>query len=1226
MLVQPRKQISVLSLLDPEIPGGRDLKNGTWGVNLAAARLTYPDKGLKIQVPAWNNMSKNDNCKLYLGTTMVAQKTITEDIEVDKHVTLFVAPERLLSGDWELSYQIKRFGQNFEQGPTIKFVVKLELPGGQDLNPDYGHSELTMAFDPPDVVRDGVDKATAEKGVLIYAKPKPGDGWLYRNCAVGDVLILAWAGKTVESEPVTQEQLDDPEGNPIVVLADKDTILSAGDSDGVSVSYKIRDRVYNESEDWCEAVYIAVDTQGLRLGAPILKQADGLIVDLEELGDDRPQVEVWAEDGNIFKKNDEIYLSVFGTGDEGKEISEVVIQRIESTPPVRISIEHNNSTLRALAKRTVVYSYHVRRGGVVVDNSRSKSRAYSVIGEATRLAAPIAIDQISGALDPNAPEYRIRIPYDPLITPDNAIELKWFGTRSDFTTYDPELDWYFPSEDEANDPEGFIVTVAGEHGKTLKGGTLDLSYNLLTDENGTIVKRASLHASLLNVGEAQRELVKPIVLGEKDGVLEPKVLPGGASKITAPRPVAVPSAANDIVKFFWIVEGNEPVTDSKILNALSKDKDVDFPLNAAFVAQHIEPNRGKKVQVHYEIFRAASNTTSYSNVLEFTVGQPVALDPPTIDSVKGSPSGKDIVEGGTIVETSVVLSGTGAKGRNVEIRNGPTVVDEVTADPVSGIWTYTVSGLTVTKHSFIATGKYGTEPDSAAYTLTVTAVIVPKLSNVLDDKNVEIPEGQTTFSTLLTLKGTASKDQDVGIYDGSGASAVLKGTATADKTTGLWECTITVVVGARRLYAKSLYHPTSTYSNVRHVSVIEDIAPTIDSVIGTVSGNEIPEGSDTEETAVTLSGEAAKGQNVEVFNLADLLDTVSVDTSGEWRLPIATLSATTHSFIAKASYGSRAESAPRTLKVKEATPDPVGTIDMRTRQADVVITSDGALAYVDLGTSIAIVDAKKNSIIDHIVKPESDYAWLYIFINSTNTKIYATEASGEVSIFDTATKRFTRQIYNSHHQAVMNKNRSRFTYATLDSSCVTIDANTESLIGSIKVPGWSMPVLHNRDSSVLYNHTTISEISSLFEARNIITGQTIASYQITHSVRSSFVAAHLSVDENKIYLDIALLENKDWTRSLIIQLNADTLQEQRRITLPDNSRIAHVFSDRIYLDNQTTTSMAVLDINSGQIVKNIEIGHLGTEWGRRSACTPDQKRLYVCNTKGSLMAVVRTDL
>jgi hypothetical protein len=923
MLVQPRKQISVLSLLDPEIPGGILLPDGTWGINLAAARLNFI-KGLKTQISAWNNMSVGDNCKLLLNKTMVDQKTITDKIEVDKRVTLFVAPERLPSGDWELSYQITRFGQKPEPGPTIKLFVKLELPGGQDINPDYGHSELTMAFDPPDVVRDGVDKATAEEGVLIYAKPKPGDGWLYRNCAVGDVLILAWAGKTVESEPVTQEQLDDPEGNPIVVLADEATILSAGDSDGVSVSYKIRDRVHNESEDWCEAVRIVVDTQGLRLGAPLLKQADGLIVDLEALGEERPLVEVWAEDVNIFKKNDEIYLSVFGTDDEGTEISELVIQRIETTPPVRVSIAHNNSTLRALAKRTVVYSYHVRRGGVVVDNSRSKSRAYSVIGEATRLAAPIALDAISGALDPNAPEYRIRIPYDPLITPDNAIELKLFGTRSDLTIYDPELDWYFPSQDEADDPEGFIITVAGEHGKTLEGGTLRLSYNLLSDENGTITRRASLHASLLNVGKAQRELVKPIVLGEKDGALEPKDLPGGVSKITAPRPVATPTESNDIVKFFWIVEGNEPVTDFKKLNVLSKDKDVDFPLNAAFVAQHIEPNRGKKVKVNYEIFRAASNTTSYSNDLEFTVGQPVALDPPTIDSVKGSPSGKDIVEGGTTVETSVVLSGMAAKGKNVEIRDGATVKDQVTADPVSGIWTYTASGLSVAKHSFSAIGKYGAEPASAAYTLTVTAVIVPKLSSVLDDKGMEVPDRQATISTTLKLKGTASVGQKVEIFDGNGPSAVSKGIATADETTGAWEREIEVAVQAplHRLYAKSLYHSSSTYSNVRYVSVIEDIAPTIDSVIGTVSGVEIPQNGTTVETAVTLSGVAAKGQQVEVFDVASSVGKATADpATGKWKLPVTSLSLTSHTFTAKALYGDGAVSTEWKVTVQAFTLD-----------------------------------------------------------------------------------------------------------------------------------------------------------------------------------------------------------------------------------------------------------------------------------------------------------------
>jgi hypothetical protein len=45
MLIQPHKQISVLALLDPEIPGGRLLDDGKWGINLAAARPITPTRG-----------------------------------------------------------------------------------------------------------------------------------------------------------------------------------------------------------------------------------------------------------------------------------------------------------------------------------------------------------------------------------------------------------------------------------------------------------------------------------------------------------------------------------------------------------------------------------------------------------------------------------------------------------------------------------------------------------------------------------------------------------------------------------------------------------------------------------------------------------------------------------------------------------------------------------------------------------------------------------------------------------------------------------------------------------------------------------------------------------------------------------------------------------------------------------------------------------------------------
>ncbi|TEA58636.1 MULTISPECIES: hypothetical protein [unclassified Pseudomonas] len=99
-------------------------------------------------------------------------------------------------------------------------------------------------------------------------------------------------------------------------------------------------------------------------------------------------------------------------------------------------------------------------------------------------------------------------------------------------------------------------------------------------------------------------------------------------------------------------------------------------------------------------------------------------------------------------------------------------------------------------------------------------LIVPKLISVLDATGNDVPEGNTTSSTSLTLHGEASAGRQVEIYDGSGPSAVPKGKVTADPTTGTWVLTITVPSGARRLYAKSLYHPTNTYSNVRNLKVV----------------------------------------------------------------------------------------------------------------------------------------------------------------------------------------------------------------------------------------------------------------------------------------------------------------------------------------------------------------------------------------------------------------------
>ena len=103
-----------------------------------------------------------------------------------------------------------------------------------------------------------------------------------------------------------------------------------------------------------------------------------------------------------------------------------------------------------------------------------------------------------------------------------------------------------------------------------------------------------------------------------------------------------------------------------------------------------------------------------------------------------------------------------------------------------------------------------------------------------------------------------------------------------------------------------------TYS----VSAVEDVAPTIESITATDNGEEIPNGGTTVETAVTLSGVAAKGQKVDVLDGTTSKGQPTADpVTGVWTLLITALDKTTHVFVAKELYGAGQSSDVYTINV-----------------------------------------------------------------------------------------------------------------------------------------------------------------------------------------------------------------------------------------------------------------------------------------------------------------------
>ncbi|RBL67908.1 hypothetical protein C3E98_029255, partial [Pseudomonas sp. MWU13-2625] len=746
-------------------------------------------------------------------------------------------------------------------------------------------------------------------------------------------------------------------------------------------------------QDWCSETRIVVDTGNSRLNMPILEQANGQELHLETLKDEDLELKVWATSPD-FQENDVIIMYINGSTLDGAPVAHDARQIITKEPPLVVSVFLPNSAARELAKTQAVFFYELERGGTVIQ--RSKSLFITIIGDPYRLAAPIADDAVNGALKPDLEHVSIRIPHDDRFEEDMGIELKWLGTQADLITYDPQLDLHILSAADASNPLGFIVKVDGvRHLKLLKGGTLDLSYNLLSDENGVVVRRASQHAELLTVGEAQLELVPPIVQGEENGILEPDDLPDGTSKITCPNPLANPTKPQDVVT--WLLrDANGALLDqgSKTLNALTAGRPVDFPLDAAFVQKHFEARRGEKLSVSYSILRFETGKTSYSNPLAFTVGVALELLAPSIKENNGDsalnpllvrdtltvvvPDNPELRPTDEIIVTWTGAQGTPAGGSHTSVPR-PLGSNREFAIPNSVV-AFNLNKDVKVSYVVIRDG----EPlPSLVFDLTVLSMPQNELLKPIikdADNNGEGPEfnvGKLTANAIyrmgiwpliatgqyvwLRLKGTNADGSDYnlqihtapgsmvgdqwldqGYYERSIALAGLKNLKDGSALTMEFKAAF----GKDPNESLAVAFPVRTYT----IKALEDVQPEITRAEDS-KGVEIPQDSPTIDTTVKLFGAAAKGQKVQIKDGTTVKGEAAVDpTTGLWEMIVAGLSVDDHSFTATALYGSGQVSAAWTLTVTANTaPTITKTIDSKGvaiakggTTVDTTVTASGA--------------------------------------------------------------------------------------------------------------------------------------------------------------------------------------------------------------------------------------------------------------------------------------------
>jgi hypothetical protein len=733
--------------------------------NGGVPRSLYDDKptGLQCVVDPWSEMqSRNqtmeafDSVALFINNelTQVDSATVQPGDE-QKRIALNVPHGHLNHGVNRLYYKVTRLGGNVETSRDLLVLYHLRAPANLDL------------MIPPDVVANGVSAEQAAQGVEFGFTFTPLEPFSLVRFRIGNELYT----REVTSPPT-----------PVTVTLFTADFQKIGDGK-IELDFVVTDQLGNSSTSTVKTLDVHL-SRPLELPAPTVRGQTG-----NNFSPTQPEIRVLVPQGSLLPDDK---LTVQWTGATAVPAgSYTSTQRLVSAG---LEIAVPRSVLAYSLGKPVTVTYTIERNGV----------------STTSLPLTLNIQTL---------------PASALITPkiidadaNNVLDVIALGTKN------PTI-------------HGLLWTLidVGQHvWMSLEGKKADGSPHNLT------------------------------------------VWSGGASYANAT----------------WVSQGFWPRT---FANSYVKELGNDSTLTIKFKASLDKSNN-------------AATATVFPD-RTYTI-RAVALVAPTITQALDS-KGVAIPQGGTTVDTIVKLSGAGAKGQKVQIKDGATVKGEATVNLTTGLWELTVTGLTVAAHSFTATALYGSGQVSAARTLTVIASTAPTITQALDSKGVVIPQGGTTVDTIVKLSGAGAKGQKVQIKDG----ATVKGEATVNLTTGLWELTVTGLTVAAHSFTATALYGSGQVSAARTLTVIASTAPTITQALDS-KGVAIPQGGTTVDTTVKLSGAGAKGQKVQIKDGATVKGEATVNlTTGLWELIITGLSVAAHSFTATALYGSGQVSAARTLNV-----------------------------------------------------------------------------------------------------------------------------------------------------------------------------------------------------------------------------------------------------------------------------------------------------------------------
>lgn len=284
--------------------------------------------------------------------------------------------------------KLRRAGGNTSETERLKLRILLRRPGGDDPNGEEpGHQGLVMEI-APEVMLQGVDEATALKGVDIIIRH-------WEHMHLYDLIILAWGSQQVLHRVQPEEV-----GRDITLNVKYDTISAAGNSQLTRVAFRVKGATGNmpdERAPWSAVKLIDVHLNEQRPAAPYLLYPDTYPdrIDLVELGSAPAQIGVWVSSGEA-TAYESVTLIWAGTDSEGNIIPHTESRNLDRSGPHLFDIP--NAKVEAVAKGTAFV--HVLFQGNGLPDLPSKKLPLDIVGETSRWPAPKIKEDLGGHLDP----------------------------------------------------------------------------------------------------------------------------------------------------------------------------------------------------------------------------------------------------------------------------------------------------------------------------------------------------------------------------------------------------------------------------------------------------------------------------------------------------------------------------------------------------------------------------------------------------------------------------------------------------------------------------------------------------------------------------------------------------------------------------------------------------------------------------------------------------------